>query len=281
MPENILELESEFDLFIFDVFGVLWDGAAMFPTALESMVELRKRGKTVVVMSNSANLAPVIEEEGAKRGYFKDVHYNRAISAGDIAHMVFANDERELRYYLYGKPIKDMFADSYYQQVETPEEADFIFLGFPRSSKENDETMPTCIDDFKADLEHFQSLKKPLVCSNPDKTALFAKHPKPIICEGSLADYYREIGGEAVYFGKPHTNIYEHLLQDYEIPRERILMIGDTLRTDIQGAKNAGIKSMLTLSGISYSEMLESGGTDIEAYAKEQGIVPDYYIKSL
>lgn len=53
MLQNISSLRDEFDIFIFDVYGVIWDGSAMFPRALEVMEDLHKAGKTVIVMSNA------------------------------------------------------------------------------------------------------------------------------------------------------------------------------------------------------------------------------------
>ena len=57
-------------------------------------------------------------------------------------------------------------------------------------------------------------------------------------------------------------------------------MIGDTLRTDIKGANNAGIKSVLCLeTGITKNEI--DNGTELEDLIKNEGVVVDYLIKSV
>lgn len=281
MLQNISSLRDEFDIFIFDVYGVIWDGSAMFPRALEVMEDLHKAGKTVIVMSNAAARSQVLVDEGAVRGYIRGIHYERILSAGDLAHMVFSHDDRPLRYFIYGRqPSPARFEGSIYQQVDTPDEADFIYLGFPGHQHGTDFELVYTIDDFILDLQAFRQMDKPLVCANPDYVA-YVGLPQPVVCEGMLAAYYEKIGGKVAWFGKPEVDIYEHLLQDYDVPRSRVLMLGDTLRTDIAGAKAAGIKSALLLTGVSYREMINAGQTDIKAWSAAQGICPDYYLQTL
>lgn len=282
MLSKFSALQDEFDLFIFDIFGVLWDGSSLFPGILELMKDLREAGKTVVIMSNAPASSEQIEEEGARRGYLKGTHYDRMVTSGDIARLVFSNDERPLKYYIFGDFSEGTFDNSVYQEVNTPEEADFIYLGFPVENIQGSKRFCYTIEKFTADLDKFKQLGKPVVCANPDYMAILGGYDAPIVCQGSLAAYYEKIDGQVVWFGKPYRDIYDYLLQDYaDTDRSKILMIGDTLRTDIAGAADAGIKSALVLTGITAYEMTESGETDIEAYAKKSGIIPDYYLKTL
>lgn len=282
MLSKFSALQNEFDLFIFDIFGVLWDGSALFPGILELMKNLREAGKTVVIMSNAPDTYERLEEEGTLRGYVKGIHYDRIVSAGDVARLVFSNDERPLKYYIYGHFSERTFKDSVYQEVNTPEEADFIYLGFPVENIRGNNRLCYTVEKFTPDLDRFKLLGKTVVCANPDYTAIVGGYDAPIVCQGSLAAYYEKIGGKVVWFGKPYRDIYDYLLQNYaDIDRSKILMIGDTLRTDIAGATDAHIKSALVLTGITAYEMAESGETNIEAYAKKTGIIPNYYLKTL
>ena len=60
------------------------------------------------------------------------------------------------------------------------------------------------------------------------------------------------------------------------MPRDRMLMIGDTLQTDILGGKNYGMKTVIVRRGISELNMREAGMKDMAAYARSLNIVPDY-----
>ncbi len=82
-----------------------------------------------------------------------------------------------------------------------------------------------------------------------------------LYCAGALADAYVELGGEALYCGKPHAPIYEVALgkaaacRGGEVPpRSRVLAIGDSIRTDLQGAASFGVDCLFVTSGIHAEE---------------------------
>ena len=64
-------------------------------------------------------------------------------------------------------------------------------------------------------------------------------------CAGSVAKLFEEIGGKVIYFGKPHSFIYDMCLKK----NEKTLVIGDNLRTDIKGANNFNLDSIFISSG--------------------------------
>ena len=62
------------------------------------------------------------------------------------------------------------------------------------------------------------------------------------------------MGGEVIYFGKPHKQIYSMIIQE----NEKILIIGDNLRTDIKGANLIEQDSLFILDGVHKNEIRES-----------------------
>ncbi len=82
------------------------------------------------------------------------------------------------------------------------------------------------------------------------------------------------MGGMVTWFGKPHTGIYEFALSKLSnIPRSRILCIGDSLEHDVRGAKNFGCPVALVRTGLSKNLTIESivkGSVSAD--------VPDYLI---
>lgn len=279
MPANILELRDNFDLFLLDMYGVVWDGAKPASNALYHMEMLRRAGKCVVILSNDARPSALLDEKYAERGFVKGFHYDEAVTSGDLAQMVFSHDERPLKYYVIGRPTKEVFESSPYLQTENIEAANFIYLGSPKILTEGEFQNVESVNPFAPELQHAASLGKKLICPNPD-----LKAPTPsgrlAIRQGSLAAYYKTLGGEVLYFGKPQPEIYEFVLQHYDVPRERILMVGDTLYTDILGAKNCAIASALVTTGISAAEMECVGVNNIEEYCHSQKIVPDFILPS-
>ena len=93
-------------------------------------------------------------------------------------------------------------------------------------------------------------------------------------CAGYFAEEIKQHNGNVKIFGKPFIEIYERIetfLPELKINKSKALMIGDTLETDILGAVNYGIDSLLVLSGITRLKM-EEAGVNLEDYKQQQGI---------
>src|SRR5690606_18774753 len=86
-----------------------------------------------------------------------------------------------------------------------------------------------------------------MLCANPDIVVDMGE--RRCYCAGALAKLYEEIGGTALYFGKPHPPIYDLARRRLaglasDIPDSRILCIGDGIATDIQGASGEGLEAL-------------------------------------
>ena len=169
-----------------------------------------------------------------------------------------------------------MFEGSRYVEQEAPEDADFVYAGVPQTFDGEIWRDYLTIEPFAEELLQLIKMGKALVCVNPDMKAFENQYDEPVIRQGSVAKFYAENGGDVEYWGKPYGNIYDYALRDDPTPRKRMLMIGDTLQTDILGGKNYGMKTVLIRRGISEMNMREAGMTDIRAYAQSLDIVPDY-----
>ena len=94
----------------------------------------------------------------------------------------------------------------------------------------------------------------PLVCANPDKVVI-RQNGQLITCAGILADYYHNNGGEVFRYGKPFQAMYEksfNILKSFntKLALDKVLVIGDSLETDILGANNNKLNSLLITNGI-------------------------------
>jgi HAD superfamily hydrolase (TIGR01459 family) len=101
-----------------------------------------------------------------------------------------------------------------------------------------------------------------MVCANPDLTV--ERGSRIIYCAGALAAAYEKLGGKVSYAGKPYLPVYDMAfamigqLKGKPIPRDRILAIGDGIRTDIKGAAAAGLDSVFIASGVHVADELTS-----------------------
>ncbi len=281
MLDNILSLKDKFDVFVLGVNGVIWDGKAPIEGAQEHLIELRKAKKKVILLSNGTQLKPQAEESQAQRGFIKGVHYDEIVTSGDLAYDNFSSDTRKLKFYQFGRANKALFADCPYQEVSSSEEADFIYIGEPQIFEDGTWKDFLNLQPFEAELRRFYKLGLPLICANPDLRSHEKPYEDAVVREGSVARFYEDLGGEVEYFGKPYPLIFDFALQNIDTPDNRIIMVGDTLETDILGAKSYGIKTALTMTGVAKENMEIEGFPSIGQYCGEVQIIPDFILKSL
>lgn len=278
MPDNILSLKDKFDVFVLDIYGVIWDGKAPIKGMLEAMAALKQAGKTVILLSNSTHRQGKSDEINAKRGFIKGVHYDKVMTSGDLAYDTFSEDTRRLKFYQLAKRTKELFVDSPYIEVKNPEEADFVYAGVPQIFEDGIWKDFLTLEPFEGELKKIYKLGLPLICANPDMKAHEKQYDEAVVRQGSVARYFEELGGDVEYFGKPYPQIFDFALQNIDVPDERILMVGDTLETDILGGNSYGLKTALTMTGIAKENMEAEGFSSMEEYCREVQIIPDYIL---
>jgi HAD superfamily hydrolase (TIGR01459 family) len=132
------------------------------------------------------------------------------------------------------------------------EEADYIVC----TGLYDDETETA--EDYRGMMLKARERKLTLVCANPD--IVVERGDRLIYCAGAIAELYRELGGEVIFYGKPHRPIYERAMrlagerQGHQIDRKKVLAIGDSVRTDLTGAREFGIDCLFVTRGIHAEE---------------------------
>lgn len=300
-----------FDLFLFDAYGVFWEGSKFYENSIETMRSLVAQNKIVMIISNSTQLHEGLISSYGKRGMiaYKDYHF--LISSGDLLrqHLLrgdikFTSNLHPKKYFVIGQPHNKAFSDTPYQQVAVMEEADFIYCGVPFLTEQDVAMYPQYQDlywpvksrnndgirlwdtltavPFIKTVEQAVALKLPVLNANPDFTAKEGHPLVPdseavfVIRNGTIAEMFRQHGAEVLEYGKPHTNIYDYafnLLQSHgiSINKARTCMIGDTVRTDIKGGINAGIVPVLCVKTGVTAEEVSKGKT-IKNLCAEQNI---------
>jgi len=126
-----------------------------------------------------------------------------------------------------------------------------------------------------------------LLCANPD--IVVDRGGVREWCAGALAALYTEMGGESLYFGKPHPPIYDLARRRYAdlpgaVPEPRFLAIGDGIRTDILGAQQEDIDSLFVTGGIAAEETKTGHQPDaeaLEAFVAMEHVTPTFAIGRL
>lgn len=275
MLKKMDEIKDQFDVFLFDMYGVLWDGKQIkkdFALAAEALLA---EGKVVKVVSNSVDLAKDYEPRWAEKGLIKGKHFVETVTSGEVSADIFSQDQRELKYYLLGYSDKKIFEKSKFVETKNLDEADFVYAGMPIGFDDKGHWhLVFDIEAYEKDLQKCKKMGLSMICCNPDVIAFTHFYDQPVAVDGAFAKRYREIGGEVELLGKPYPEIFDYALRDYAGDDARVLMIGDTLETDILGANSYGIKSMFVRGGVSSYFMQEEGFDDLDKYIAEVGIIP-------
>lgn len=258
------ELLSRYDVMFCDVWGVLHDGHHAFDEACDTLLRFRAGGGTVILVSN----APVPGERVAvmldSRAVPREA-YDGIIASGEIALRHIAEKGYQ-RLFCIGPAERDAATFTRLKAERTGvDTADAILC-----TGLNDDLEETA-DDYRPLLERARARALPFVCANPDLVVDVGG--RQYLCAGAIADLYERMDGEVFWAGKPHANAYDaaHAAAEVQrgtpVSRQRIIAVGDSLRTDLKGAEAAGIDAIFVASGIHRDEMMGSGALDAEKLA--------------
>ncbi|MCR9257929.1 MAG: TIGR01459 family HAD-type hydrolase [Alphaproteobacteria bacterium] len=245
---GLSEVVDDYDVFVFDVWGVIYDGGPAYPGAVEVFQELARAGKKVGVLSNSPRRHFVVEERLAKLGIPREAYTTVHTSGQEVYERLREGEDPDFtdvgRSFVDTGPSRfaDLIDDLGYRPVATLAEADFVLASGP-------EVKTHGLDAYTDFLKEALDRDLPMICANPD-VAVYDQGTKDI-CAGAIAQAYAEMGGKMRQVGKPHPEVYDRILKMMGIEdTSRALMIGDNLETDIPGGHGVGMHSLWILGGI-------------------------------
>lgn len=262
------DLLARYDVLFCDVWGVVHDGFQAYPGAVRALTAFRRNGGTVVLVSN----APVPAHRVARMLADKNVDpksYDEIVSSGAIALDHVAQKKYEAVYAIGPRDRDAAFMEKLTAATVPLHDAQAIVC-----TGLNDDRTET-VSDYAAVLEGGRDLGLPFVCANPDLVVdVGGKH---FVCAGALGEAYAALGGEVFWAGKPHPSAYEtaharaQVIRQADVPKSRILAIGDAIRTDLKSAEGAGVDALFVASGIHRAETMTGGNIDPEKLARALG----------
>ena len=250
--EKLRDVVDGVEVVLSDIWGVVHNGLESFPEACEALHTYRRQGGVVILITNAPRPADSVQRQLRKLGV-ADETYDAIVSSGDLTRN-FVADHPGKKLYWVG-PERDgsihRGLDPVWSELES---ADYIIC----TGLFDDETETA--EDYRAMMLQARERKLTLICANPD--IVVERGDRLIYCAGAIAELYRELGGEVIFYGKPHRPIYERAMalaaerSGHKAQLNRVLAIGDSVRTDLTGAHGFGIDCLFVTRGI-HSEEFE------------------------
>lgn len=262
---SIKEIIVPYQVLLIDIWGVVYNGVGPYEGAVECLNKMIEDGKRVIFLSNNPRKYTFAKEKLSSFGI--DMQKASIYTSGDAVREqllawnddVFKNLGRKL-YHLGEARNKEILADIKVDVTTDIKQADFLLITAYLDEGED-------LNVYDHLLKEAADLKIPAICANPDVAVPQGDSIR--YCAGMIGKLYEEMGGIVHYYGKPDVRMFNAVLNKYlsDYDKSKILMIGDTIDTDILGANRANLDSALVLTGNgrAIAEEIKAGTADIFA----------------
>ena len=276
--KSFMALAKKFKVVFLDSYGVLRNYNGIIPGAQETINLLRAQGKIIRVLTNDASRSQMEQSIAFETRGLLGIKSEEIITSGMMA-----------KQFLESKIFKGKVA-----YLGTESAAHYILeaklnslpVGEVDMGNIGDISAMVFLDDEGSDwnmdinttINLLRKKNIPVIVANSDKLYPIAKNDVAVATGGIAKLVESIINKKFIHFGKPDTQMftfaYEQLSQFGNFDRKDILMVGDTLHTDILGGNKFGVRTTLVLTGNTRAEKADQ---DIRA----TGIIPDYICESI
>ncbi|MEM9129160.1 MAG: TIGR01459 family HAD-type hydrolase [Pseudomonadota bacterium] len=284
---TLSEISERYDTLFVDLWGCVHNGVTAYKDAVEALRAFRATGGLVVLVSNSPKPRASIEPQLLKFNVPEDC-WDTIATSGDSARSAMFQGAVGSKIWFMGEWERDEGFFEPLHLIDDPVKIERVDL------KEAEGIV--CCGPFdpmadpavnRADFLYAKQKGLKLLCANPD--IVVDRGEVREWCAGALAALYTEMGGESLYFGKPHPPIYDLAQRRMEAlgrsySAARTLAIGDGAITDIRGAMGEDIDSLFISGGLAAKETKTETNPEAEAlrhYLDREKIAPNYIIGQL
>jgi HAD superfamily hydrolase (TIGR01459 family) len=258
LVSGLSELAPHHDALICDVWGVIHDGARHHPAAADALFRFKEKHGPVVLLTNAPRVPAEVAIQCASYGLPPGC-YDAIVSSGGAARDELARRSATgtLPLYYIG-PDRDlpMIEGLDIRRTEIAQAQVALAIGLVDDMRETVADYAGVLAAMRAHPCSKRGLT--VLCANPD--LVVHRGDRLVYCAGSLAQAYEALGGDVIYYGKPHRPVYEAALAAAGNPK-RPLAVGDGLLTDIKGANAQGLDVLFVADGVH--------GEEIEPYTGE------------
>jgi HAD superfamily hydrolase (TIGR01450 family) len=275
--ENFKSIIDKYDIIFFDAFGVLKTHQGLVPGIEKTFAYLEAHGKEYYIVTNDASRSPDQLAENYHRNGLAAIDPKRIVSSGMVTKEYLDLQVNSGIAAFLGTPESSHYIESSGLQTLPVSKIDssnidkvnvMIFL--------DDEGYDWC-SDLNKTVNLLRKRTIPVIVANTDKAYPTSLNDVGIAIGGIAAMIESIIGRQFIRFGKPDSQMFMFaydLVREYrKVSKKDIVMVGDTLQTDILGGNKFGLDTVLVLTGNTLPK-------DVDTRITATGIVPTYICDS-
>ena len=261
---HLSEIYRNYDTFVIDLWGVVHNGEMLNPKALEAIEQLNKNLKKIVFLSNAPRPSSKVINFLLKMKMNKK-YLSNVMTSGEAAMHAINKNQFGKTFFHLGPPRDTSVFEKVKDNKTSIDNCDFILC-------------TGLFDEYDNNLSYYEKflkkhVSKKLVCTNPDLTVHRGNVEE--LCAGSVAKVFERMGGEVAYFGKPYKEVYKICFNS----NEKVLAIGDNLRTDIKGANNLNVDCIFISEGVHRDEYNDT--SELDALLKKYKVKANFFQREL
>jgi HAD superfamily hydrolase (TIGR01450 family) len=272
-------IADRYDVFFFDAFGVLKNYNGLIPGVLETFAYLRERQKLIYILTNDASRSPQQLAESYWKLGLTDIQPDMIVSSGMLA-------REYLQLKVDGGTVAYLGTENSAHYIES---AGLKTLSISQLTLENFTEVSALVllddegFDWNTDLNKAVNLLRrrniPVVVANTDATYPVSRN-RLAIAIGGVADMLENIvGKQFIRFGKPDAQLFMFAWEQVQpqrpnLSKRNVVMVGDTLRSDVLGGNKFGLDTVLVLTG-------NTAPDDAEIRIRSTGIIPTFVCESI
>lgn len=283
---TLSEVSDRYEALFVDLWGCVHNGVKALPQAVTALIRYREQGGVVILVTNSPRARQGVEKQLETFGVPQD-SWDTIATSGDSARAAMFRGVVGEKVFFIGEDGDGKFFEPM-KLIENPANIQCVPLDEAEGIVCTGPFDPTADPaEMRPQFLYAKQKGMKLLCANPDIVVDRGDHRE--YCAGALARLYTEMGGESLYFGKPHPPIYDLARRrlaalGHDVPNDAILAIGDGIQTDIAGAMGENIDSLFISGGLAAKETKTSHQPDedaLKAYIDEEKSNPTYTIGHL
>ncbi len=271
------EVALRYKVIFFDAYGVLKNHKGILSGVKEMLNFLMDNNIEFFILTNDASRSPELLAQKYNAAGINEITTEKIISSGMLAREYIQTKVQQGKIAYLGTE-----ASAHYVEHEGLKPVSIKNLDLQNC---DDVNALVFLDDegydWNVDLNKTLNLLRkrsiPVIVANTDATYPVS-HNDVAISVGAVADMLERLARKTfIRFGKPDSQIFSYAMNcavQNTVSKNEILMVGDSLATDIIGGNKFGVDTCLVLSGNVQPE-------NYELLIQSLGIMPDYVCSSV